>query len=118
MIEAIDGLMESFRVQWLRNCKSWVPEVMQIKPAGLCERYRELARRLEKVATRIEEPEPEPETLGSPDSRYRMIATGDSLFELRVESITGSDPVINIQVREYKMKWDSSHGQGFLSLDC
>ncbi len=76
VIAAIGELMESFRVQWFRSYKSWGLEVMQIKLSGLCERYREVARRLEDPGARIEELELEPETLGAPDTRYRMIATG------------------------------------------
>ncbi len=80
VIEAIQALNESFRVQWSRSYKSYGLEVMQIKLAGLCERYRETGRRiaeyLDGKTTSIHELEVKLETKGLVDSRYRMIATG------------------------------------------
>lgn len=80
VIEAIQMLNESFRIQWARSYKSYGLEVMQIKLAGLCERYRETGRRiteyLDGKTTEIHELELKPETKGFLDARYRMIATG------------------------------------------
>ncbi|NLF92547.1 MAG: beta-N-acetylhexosaminidase [Oligosphaeraceae bacterium] len=80
VISALDGLNDSFRRQWLRSYKYYGLEVMQIKLAGLKERYRETSRRIgELLAGEIDsipELEAEPETLGSTDTRYRMAATG------------------------------------------
>ncbi len=80
VIEAIQRLNESFRIQWSRSYKSYGLEVMQIKLAGLCERYRETGRRITEYldgrTASIHELELNPEAKGSIDSRYRMIATG------------------------------------------
>lgn len=80
VIEAIQMLNESFRIQWTRSYKSYGLEVMQIKLAGLCERYCETGRRISEYldgkAISIHELELKPETRGSVDSRYRMVATG------------------------------------------
>ncbi|OGV48783.1 MAG: hypothetical protein A2X49_13825 [Lentisphaerae bacterium GWF2_52_8] len=80
LLEAIQGLNASFRKQWFRSYKPYGLEVMQIKLAGLCERYRELARRIDEYLDgripSLGELELKPETRGFVDSRYRMIATG------------------------------------------
>lgn len=80
VIKAIQSLNDSFRVQWERSYKSYGLEVMQIKLAGLSERYRETGRRiaefLEGKVESIHELELKPETKGFVDPRYRMTATG------------------------------------------
>ena len=80
VISALDGLNDSFRRQWLRSYKYYGLEVMQIKLAGLKERYRETSRRIgELLAGEIDsipELDANPVTLGSTDTRYRMAATG------------------------------------------
>ena len=80
VISALDGLNDSFRRQWLRSYKYYGLEVMQIKLAGLKERYRETSRRIEELLTgkidSIPELEVEPAALGSTDPRYRMAVTG------------------------------------------
>ena len=80
VIEAIQMLNESFRIQWLRSYKSYGLEVMQIKLAGLCERYCETGRRISEYlggkTSSIHELELKPGTIGRIDPRYRMIATG------------------------------------------
>lgn len=80
VIEAIQMLNESFRIQWTRSYKSYGLEVMQIRLAGLCERYCETGRRISEYldgkTASIHELELKPETRGFVDSRYRMIATG------------------------------------------
>lgn len=47
VITAIGNLQSSFRRQWLRRNRPHGLETMQIRLAGLAERYHELARRLE-----------------------------------------------------------------------
>ncbi len=80
VISALDGLNDSFRRQWLRSYKYYGLEVMQIKLAGLKERYRETSRRIGELLSgeiaSIPELELNPETLGSTDTRYRMAVTG------------------------------------------
>ncbi|MBR2373080.1 MAG: family 20 glycosylhydrolase, partial [Lentisphaeria bacterium] len=49
ILEAIDGLADAFRTQWLRSFKSYGLELMQIRLGGLSARYRELARVLEEL---------------------------------------------------------------------
>ena len=48
VIEAIGNLQSSFRRQWIRRNRPHGLETMQIRLAGLTERYHELARRLEE----------------------------------------------------------------------
>jgi hypothetical protein len=48
VIAAIGNLQSSFRRQWLRRNRPHGLETMQIRLAGLTERYHELARRLEE----------------------------------------------------------------------
>lgn len=80
VIDAIEGLNDSFREQWLRNFKSYGLELMQIRLAGLAERYRELARVIEALTTGESDSIPELEVRHTPsgviDSRYRYLATG------------------------------------------
>lgn len=81
LLDALDALLDSFRYEWMRSYKSWGFEVIQIKIAGLAERYRELSRRLEELldgtSDRIEELEIRPQARGDVwETRYRMIATG------------------------------------------
>jgi len=80
VIEAINRLNDSFRAQWFRSYKSYGLEVMQIKLAGLCERYQETGRRIDEYlagqTSSIPELELQPETKGLEELRYRMIATG------------------------------------------
>ena len=80
VIDALEGLNDSFRDQWFRGYKSYGLEIMQIRLAGLRERYTELARRIGELLDgridRIDELELRPETAGLGETRYRMIATG------------------------------------------
>lgn len=80
VISALDALNDSFRRQWFRCYKSYGLEVMQIKLAGLKERYRETARRLDDLLNDRTDAIPEldlhPRALGRADGRYRMTATG------------------------------------------
>lgn len=80
VISALEALDEVFRRQWFRSYKPYGLEVMQIKLAGLAARYREVARRLDEYLGgrigAIPELELHPKTIGAPDGRYRMIATG------------------------------------------
>ena len=80
MIDALEGLNDSFRDQWFRGYKSYGLEIMQIRLAGLRERYAELARRIDELLDgrieKIDELELEPQTLGLGETRYRMLATG------------------------------------------
>jgi len=80
MLDALEGLNDSFRAQWFRSYKSYGLEVMQIRLAGLRERYLELARRIDELLDgerdRIEELEIPLETIYQPEYRYRMLATG------------------------------------------
>jgi hypothetical protein len=50
VIAVIGNLQASFRRQWLRRNRPHGLETMQIRLAGLAERYRELARRVEEYA--------------------------------------------------------------------
>ncbi len=81
VIAAIDAVNESFRQQWLRNYKPQGLELMQIRLAGLCERYRETARRIAELNGGrigcIEELEPQPPAAGHLPSQYHRIATGN-----------------------------------------
>lgn len=80
VIAAIEALNASFRVQWYRSYKSWGLEVMQIKLAGLRERYREIERQigeyLDGCKTSFPELEQNPETNGCIITPYRLVATG------------------------------------------
>jgi len=80
VIDAIEGLNDSFREQWLRNFKSYGLELMQIRLAGLAERYRELARVIGELLDGTIDSIPELEVVHQPtgfiDSRYRYVATG------------------------------------------
>ena len=48
LLDAIEGFNEVFRAQWNRSFKPYGLELMQIRLGGLCERYRELSRRLDE----------------------------------------------------------------------
>ena len=65
---------------WFRSYTSWGLEIMQIKLAGLRERYAECGRRIRELVaggtSRIEELELAPDTMGVVDTRYRMNVTG------------------------------------------
>ena len=81
LLDALDGLLETFRKEWMRSYKSWGFEVVGIKVAGVSERIRETSRRIEELldgrADRIEELEVVPGGRGCiSETRYRMIATG------------------------------------------
>lgn len=80
VIDALEGLNDSFRDQWFRGYKSYGLEIMQIRLAGLRERYAELARRIDELLEgrieKIDELELEPEAQGFCETRYRMLATG------------------------------------------
>lgn len=80
VIAAIEELNDSFREQWLRNFKSYGLELMQIRLAGVAERYRELARvigeLLDSSITSIPELEVAHQPTGRIVSRYKDIATG------------------------------------------
>ena len=81
LLDALDGLLETFRKEWMRSYKSWGFEVVGIKVAGVAERIRETSRRIEELldgrADRIEELEVVPGGRGCiSETRYRMIATG------------------------------------------
>ncbi len=80
VIDALEGLNDSFRDQWFRGYKSYGLEIMQIRLAGLRERYAELARRIDELLEgrieKIDELELEPEARGFCETRYRMLATG------------------------------------------
>ena len=81
LLDTLDALLDSFRLEWMRSYKTWGFEVVQIKIAGLAERYRELSRRIEELldgtASEIAELEINPQTRGDIwETRYRMIATG------------------------------------------
>ncbi len=80
VIDAIEGLNDSFREQWRRNFKSYGLELMQIRLAGLAERYRELARVIGEFLDGSIDCIPELEVIHRPaghiDSRYRYVATG------------------------------------------
>jgi len=51
VIAAVGELLAAFRIQWFRSFKPYGLELMQIRLGGLCERYRELARRLQEYTT-------------------------------------------------------------------
>ena len=80
MLEAIDGLLRAFRVQWRRSFKSFGMELMQIRLGGLKERYKETAAVIEELlAGRIEhigELEVKHEPSGYIPNKYALIATG------------------------------------------
>ncbi|MBO4647943.1 MAG: family 20 glycosylhydrolase [Lentisphaeria bacterium] len=81
LIDAIDGLLEAFRVQWKRSFKSFGLELMQIRLGGLSERYRELARVLEEFVEGEIDSIPElevdlPTREGIPGT-YHEVATGN-----------------------------------------
>jgi hypothetical protein len=80
IIKLIEKLNISFRKQWMRSYKPYGLELMQIRLAGLCERYRETGRRitayLSGESDSIDEIAHEYNTCGKIDMRYRMIATG------------------------------------------
>jgi len=80
MINAIEQLNDSFRDMWFRGYKSYGLEIMQIKLAGLCERYRELGRLLDEFLNgkiqSIHELEIEPDVQGFYYTDYHHIATG------------------------------------------
>lgn len=46
--EVIEDFSEAFRRQWMRRNKPFGMEAMQLRVAGLAERYRETARRIEE----------------------------------------------------------------------
>jgi hypothetical protein len=78
--EKIDAVLDSFRRQWFRSYKSYGLEVMQIRMAGLKERFKETARQIREYAAGSRSAMPELEekgqTIGFADPRYRMCATG------------------------------------------
>ena len=78
--QAVAAFEGSFRKMWFRSYKSWGLEIMQIKLAGLRERYTECGRRIRELvsgrASKIEELELAPDTMGVVDTRYRMNVTG------------------------------------------
>ena len=80
LIDAIDGLLEAFRVQWRRSFKSFGMELMQIRLGGLMERYRELSRVIEEFiqgeTDSIPELEVEHHPKGSIPGTYHDVATG------------------------------------------
>lgn len=81
LLDALEGLQETFRKEWMRSYKSWGFEVVGIKVAGVAERMRETARRIEELldgsVDKIEELEVIPGGGGYIwENRYRMIATG------------------------------------------
>jgi hypothetical protein len=49
MMAAVDGLLASFRRQWYRRNKTFGLEIVQIRLAGLRERYREIGQRLDEL---------------------------------------------------------------------
>ncbi|MEI6034646.1 MAG: hypothetical protein WCS65_10245 [Verrucomicrobiae bacterium] len=79
VIEAIEHLQASFRRQWLRRNRPNGLETMQIRLAGLAERYGELARRLEEyfdgAADAIPEWDEHPGTPASGLVQWRRIAS-------------------------------------------
>ena len=80
LIDAVDGLLETFRAQWKRSFKSYGLELMQIRLGGLIERYRELSRVIEEFiqgeTDSIPELEVEFRPLGAIPSTYHEVATG------------------------------------------
>jgi len=79
VIAAIENMQASFRRQWLRRNRPNGLETIQIRLAGLAERYRELARRLEELPRDIEDTIPEwDESPGAPARglvQWRRIAS-------------------------------------------
>jgi hypothetical protein len=85
-IALLEEMMESFRKQWLEQCKPFGLEVLQKRFAGLKIRYEELAKRLgEFLNGEIEEiPELEahrevPSEHPSGGNRYLHLASGSSI---------------------------------------
>ena len=80
LIDAVDGLLETFREQWKRSFKSYGLELMQIRLGGLCERYRELSRVIDEFihgeADSIPELEVEHKPAGIMPTTYHETATG------------------------------------------
>ena len=80
VIAAFEAVDATFRRQWMRRNKPFGLEIMQIRLAGLRERYAELARRIDELLEgrieKIDELELEPEARGFCETRYRMLATG------------------------------------------
>ncbi len=69
VIEAIDNFQASFRRQWLRRNRPHGLETVQIRCAGLAERYRELARRLSEYIAGATATLPEWDEPAAPPSR-------------------------------------------------
>ncbi len=80
ILEALDALLNAFRIQWNRSFKPFGMELMQIRLGGQKERYRELARRiselLEGKRNAIDELEQNIQPAGQILTRYAEIATG------------------------------------------
>ena len=81
LLDALEGLQETFRKEWMRSYKSWGYEVVGIKVAGVAERVRETGRRIEELLDGTSERIEELEVSGGGggyvwENRYRMIATG------------------------------------------
>ncbi|OGV38341.1 MAG: hypothetical protein A2020_08160 [Lentisphaerae bacterium GWF2_45_14] len=80
VMDAVDKLNDSFRDMWFRGYKSYGLEIMQIKLAGLRERYCELGRRLDEFLNgkipSIHELEIEPDVQGFYYTDYHHLATG------------------------------------------
>lgn len=79
LLDAIHSFSDSFRSQWIRSFKPYGLEIMQIRMAGLAERYRETGRRIDALlngeSADIEELDQNIDAIGSIDMRYRMTAT-------------------------------------------
>ncbi len=75
LAEHVEALNATFRRQWLRRNKAFGLEVIQIRLAGLAERCREVARRIDEKMDF-----PELKETASPDgvpvSKYREMAAG------------------------------------------
>ena len=69
ILDAIEGFGEVFRAQWNRSFKPYGLELMQIRLGGLCERYRELSRRLDEFLDGEISSIPELEVKHTPSSR-------------------------------------------------
>ncbi len=84
VITALEGLNESFRRQWLRGYKHYGLECIQIRLAGIRERYVELGRRLDEYlegsADTIEELDLKPDPIGIGETRYLSIVTGNFML--------------------------------------
>ena len=80
MIDALEGLGETFRLQWNRSFKPFGLELMQIRLAGQCERYRELARVIEELVNGETDSIPALDVKHSPSGdlyfHYHSLATG------------------------------------------